>query len=357
VSRSTAAFGSVATARDRLGGLKEREEHRMINAAIVGLGWWGRTIARDLTQSAVIRPVLGIDPLEGGRQVASEFGLKTSARFEDALDDDGIDAVILCSPHRFHADQIVAASKAGKHVFCEKPLCTTGADVERAVAAAREAGVQLGIGHERRFEPSVIDLRKRFEAGEFGTALQIEANFSQDKFLALPPDNWRLSPTESPVGPLSATGIHLVDLSIAIFGQPKEVWARLSTRGSSFANGDTLAITIAFENGATALLSAILATPFVGRLAVYGSKGWMEIRDRTHPEKPTGWDVTTVHRGEEPTTTFAPPHPAVRDNLESFARAVAGEAPYPVSYEEMIANVRTFEAIQRSVVSGRIEPI
>ncbi|MFC4174006.1 Gfo/Idh/MocA family protein [Microvirga sp. GCM10011540] len=329
----------------------------MINAAIVGLGWWGRTIARDLRQSDLIRPVLGIDPLEGGRQVASEFGLRTSARFEDALEDPSVDAVILCSPHRFHADQIVAAAKAGKHIFCEKPLSTTGAEVERAIAAVKAAGVQLGIGHERRFEPSVIDLRKRFEEGEFGTALLMEANFSQDKFLALPPDNWRLSPTESPVGPLSATGIHLVDLSIAVFGRPKEVWARLATRGSSFANGDTLAITIGFENGATALLSAILATPFVGRFAVYGSKGWMEIRDRTHPENPTGWDVTTIHRGEEPVTVFAPPHPAVRDNLESFAQAVMGKAPYPVRLEEMEANVRTFEAITRSAASGRVEPV
>jgi predicted dehydrogenase len=329
----------------------------MINAAIVGLGWWGRTIARDLSQSSLIRPVLGIDPLESGQAVATQLGMKTSSRFEDALEDPDVQAVILCSPHRFHADQIVAAAKAGKHVFCEKPLCTTGADVERAVAAVRDAGVHLGIGHERRFEPSVIDLRKRFAAGEFGTALQIEANFSQDKFLALPPDNWRLSPTESPVGPLSATGIHLVDLSIAFFGPPKEVWARLSTRGSSFANGDTLAITLAFENGATALLSAILATPFVGRLAVYGSQGWVEIRDRTHPENPTGWDVTTVRRGEEPLTQFAPPHPAVRDNLESFARAVSGESPYPVTLEEMVANVRTFEAITRSATSGRIEAV
>ncbi|GEO14321.1 Gfo/Idh/MocA family protein [Microvirga aerophila] len=329
----------------------------MINAAIVGLGWWGRTIARDLSQSSLIRPVLGIDPLESGQTVATQLGMRTSSRFEDALEDPDVEAVILCSPHRFHADQIVAAAKAGKHVFCEKPLCTTGAEVERAVTAVKDAGVHLGIGHERRFEPSVIDVRKRFAAGEFGTALQIEANFSQDKFLALPPDNWRLSPTESPVGPLSATGIHLVDLSIAFFGRPKEVWARLSTRGSSFANGDTLAITLAFENGATALLSAILATPFVGRLAVYGSQGWVEIRDRTHPENPTGWDVTVVRRGEEPVTQFAPPHPAVRDNLESFARAVSGESPYPVTLDEMVANVRTFEAITRSATTGRIEAV
>jgi predicted dehydrogenase len=329
----------------------------MIKAAIVGLGWWGRTIARDLATSDVIRPVLGIDPEEAGRKAAAEKGLETSARFEDALERKDVDAVILCSPHKYHSQQIVAAAKAGKHVFCEKPLCTTGAEVDVAVAAVRAAGVKLGIGHERRFEPAVIDMRKRFAAGEFGNPLLLEGNFSQDKFLALPPDNWRLSPVEAPVGPLSATGIHLVDLSISMFGRPTEVWARLATRGTNFGNGDTLSITLGFENGATAMLTAILATPFIGRLAAYGSTGWMEIRDRTHPEIPTGWDVTTVHRGENPTTVFNPPHPAVRDNLEAFARAVAGGADYPVTLDEMTYNVRTFEAITRSAASGRIEKI
>lgn len=329
----------------------------MIRAALIGLGWWGRTIARDLAQSTLIRPVLGIDPDQSGRDAAQAAGLDVSAHFEDALTRADIDAVILCSPHKFHAAQIIAAAQAGKHVFCEKPLCTRQEEVEAALQAVKAAGVQIGIGHERRFEPAVIEMRQRFSQGEFGTMLMLEANFSQDKFFALPPDNWRLSAQEAPVGPLSATGIHLVDLSIALFGKPKEVWARLATRGSSFANGDTLSVTLGFESGATAQISAILATPFYGRLALFGSQGSMEIRDRTHPEKPTGWDVTTVQRGQEPLTRFYPPHPAVRDNLEAFAQAVMGQAPYPVDMDEMLSNVLAFEAITRSAASGQIEQI
>jgi predicted dehydrogenase len=95
----------------------------------------------------------------------------------------------------------------------------------------------------------------------------------------------------------------------------------------------------------------------MGRLALMGSKGWMEIRDRTHPQNSTGWDVTSVHRDEIPTTAFHAPHPAVRDNLEAFGRAALGLAPYPVTLDEMLANVRSFEAIQRSVKSGTIEAI
>jgi predicted dehydrogenase len=242
-------------------------------------------------------------------------------------------------------------------VFREKPLTTTGAEARAALAAVRAAGVQLGIGHERRFEPAVQRLREMCASGELGTPLVFEGNFSQDKFLDLPPDNWRLSDTAAPVGPLSATGIHLVDLAIAIFGRPTEVWARLGTHATTFANGDTLTITLGFEKGQTALITAILTTPFAGRVTLLGSKGWVEIRDRNHPEEPRGWDVTTVHRGTEPETTFHPPHPSVRENIEAFARAASGEQPYPVSYDEMLSNVDTFEAITRSALSGVVEPV
>jgi predicted dehydrogenase len=329
----------------------------MIKAAIIGLGWWGQTILKTLTNSAIIAPVLGVDPSQQARSAASALGIETASRFEDALADANIDAVILCTPQQYHAEQIVAAAQSGRHVFCEKPLCTTSADAEAAIAAVSKAGVQLGIGHERRFEPAIIEMRKRFGSGEFGHPLLLEGNFSQDKFLNLPRDNWRLSNAANPVGPLSATGIHMVDLSIALLGRPVSIWARLARLGSDFENGDTLSMTIGFESGATAMLGAVLATPFMGRLALLGSKGWMDIRDRSHPENSTGWDVTSVHRDEAPVTAFYPPHPAVRDNLEAFARAALGQAPYPVAPEEMLANVRSFEAIQRSVKSGAIETI
>jgi predicted dehydrogenase len=329
----------------------------MMNAAVIGLGWWGQTIVRTLLGSPVIRPVLGVDPLESARSAVAALGVETAPRFEDALARRGVDAVVLCTPQELHAGQIVTAAREGRHVFCEKPLCTTGAEAEAALAAVREAGVQLGIGHERRFEPAVIEMRQRFASGEFGNPLLLEGNFSQDLFLKLPADNWRLSKAVNPAGPLSATGIHMVDLSIAFLGRPTSVWARLSQLGSNFENGDTMSITIGFESGATATLGAVLATPFMGRLALLGSKGWMEIRDRSHPQNSTGWDVISVRRDEQPASTFYPPHPAVRDNLEAFARAALGQAPYPVTPNEMLMNVRSFEAIQRSVISGGIERI
>ncbi|GAA3774389.1 hypothetical protein GCM10022225_72650 [Plantactinospora mayteni] len=329
----------------------------MTNAAVVGLGWWGQKIVADLADSEHLRVVLGVDVAESARARVAGRGIRVAATLADALTDAAVEAVILCTPHRLHAEQIIAAARAGRHVFCEKPLTTNGREARAAIAAVREAGVQLGIGHERRFEPAVARLREMCRNGELGTPLVFEGNFSQDKFLDLPADNWRLSATDAPVGPLSATGIHLVDLAIAIFGRPVEVWARLGTHATTFENGDTLTITMGFEAGRTALITAVLTTPFAGRVTVLGSTAWVEIRDRNHPELPRGWDVTTVRRGEEPGTVFFPPHPSVRENIEAFARSAAGEAAYPVSYEEMLANVDAFEAITRSAQTGLVEPV
>ena len=321
------------------------------------MGWWGQKTVRDLEGSNHVRVVLGVDPSESSRAELGDLQIRTADDFATALADPGIDAVILCTPHKFHAEQIIQAAAAGKHVFCEKPFTPTGEEAEAAIAAVIKAGVQLGIGHERRFEPAVKALREACRSGRLGTPLVFEGNFSQDKFLDLPPDNWRLSATEAPVGPLSATGIHLVDLAISFFGKPVEVWSRLSTLATPFANGDTLTITIGFERGQTALITAILTTPFVGRVILLGSEGWMEIRDRSHPELPEGWDVSTQIRGEQPREDFYPPHPSVRDNIEEFARAAQGELAYSVPLEEILDNAKTFEAIIQSALSGKIESV
>lgn len=340
-----------------IGGGAGPETGRVINVAVVGLGWWGTKVVRDLADSEFVRVVLGADIDPGAREAVLPWVDDVADGFDAVIADDRVDAVILCTPHKFHTDQISAAAARGKHVFCEKPLSVSGDDAKRAVEAISAAGLQLGIGHERRFEPAINELRQAIANGALGTPLVFEGNFSQDKFLDLAPDNWRLSAVEAPVGPLSATGIHLVDLAISIFGRPTQVWARLSTQATTFANGDTLTVTLAFEKGQTALITAILTTPFVGRVTVLGSQGWMEIRDRTHPENPQGWDVTRQGRGGAPETRFFPPHPSVRDNIETFAKAVEGTCVYPVPLDEMVSNALTFEAITRSALSGTVEDV
>jgi predicted dehydrogenase len=328
-----------------------------LGIAVIGLGWWGRVIVPLARTSPKLRVVAVADPHAAAEAFAAEQDLPLVKSYEEVLRNREVQGVVLCTPHTQHTDQIVAAAKAKKHVFCEKPLSLSRADVLRAVAACNENRVALAVGHEKRFESPIQELMRMVKAGVLGTPLQIEANFVQDKFLSLPPDNWRLSSKEAPAGPMTATGIHLLDLSIGVTGPAERVFASVRTLGSGLKNGDTLGILINFRSGANALLSAILATPFDGRFAVYGSKGWAEVRDKAHPESPRGWTLTTHLRGEEKETRDYPPAKAVLANLEAFAGAAMGEAPYPVPQHEMIANVSALEAIFRSAASGNVERV
>jgi predicted dehydrogenase len=285
-------------------------------------------------------------------EFAREHGVEIISDYAAVLRDPNVQAVALCTPHTLHTEQIIAAAEAGKHVFCEKPLSLTRADVLRAMAAVNANNVVLAVGHERRFEPPILDLMRTIKSGELGTPLQVEANFSQDKFLGLAADNWRLDSTEAPAGPMTATGIHILDLSVGVFGAADFVLCSVKQLGSQLVNGDTLAALVSFKRGGHALLTAILATPFDGRFAVYCSKGWIEVRDKAHPGAPAGWTLTKCVTGDHRSSVEYAPTSSVLANLEAFADAVEGRAPYPVTQDEMVANISALEAIIESARTG-----
>src|SRR3954464_3503217 len=260
--------------------------------AVIGLGWWGRVIVPLAKSSTKLRVVAVADPDPAGAEFARQQSVPLGTSYEDILGNPGVQGVVLCTPHTLHTDQIVRAANAKKHVFCEKPLAMSRADVLKSVGACNANGVKLAVGHEKRFEPPIQEAMRLVQSGELGTPLQIEANFVQDKFLSLAADNWRLSAKEAPAGPMTATGIPLLDLSIGVMGPVERVFASVRQLASQLTNGDTLAILLCHERGSHSLLNACLATPFDGRFAVYGSKGWAEVRDKTHPEAPEGWVLT-----------------------------------------------------------------
>jgi len=270
-----------------------------LGVAEVGLGWWGRVVAPLLKTSTKFKVVLGVDPRAEAAEFTAKQGIGYEPKFEKALKHPDVQAVVLCTPHSLHNEQIVRAAGAKKHVFCEKPLAMSRAEVLKAVKACNDNKVALAVGHEKRFEPPIQEIMRAARAGELGSLLQIEANFSQNKFLLLPDDNWRLSEKEAPAGPMTATGIHLLDLAIGLLGPAEEVFASVRQLGSQLANGDTLAVLVSHKSGSHSLISAMLATPFDGRFAIYGSLGWMEVRDRAHPEAPKGWTLTRSSRTSE----------------------------------------------------------
>lgn len=325
----------------------------MLNISIAGFGWWGRHIASRLTGHADIRVTSVAETNTALHDDIRALGLRPLDSFEAALSEPDTEAVILTTPHMFHEEQVVQAAAAGKHVFCEKPLGLTAASARRSVEACREAGVVLGIGHERRFEPAMRRLKAMIDEGALGTVMHAEAAFSHDKLTGLPTGGWRTSKELSPGAGMTGMGIHLTDLLLWMFGPVESVQAQTRDRVLGWPTGDMVVAQLGFDAGMTAHFNAILATPHFMRFQVFGSDGWVEVRNASHPDTPGGVTDWLHHpKGGAPVHETLEWTDAVVANLETFAAAVEGRAPYPWSDAELIGNIAVYEAIVASADSG-----
>jgi predicted dehydrogenase len=325
----------------------------MIRAGVVGLGWWGRHIVKSMRDSGLLSIVKVVDQNPAQAEFAREQGLPFGTALTELASDPNLDAVILCTPHSLHTEQVLQAAGAGKHVFCEKPLALTQADAARSLAACRAAGVVLGVGHERRFEPAYREVKRLVRAGALGTIMHAEANFSHDKLANLPESDWRMSAKDAPAGAMTAMGIHLTDSFIDLLGPVTEVYASTTSRVAYPKTGDVISAHLRFAGGATAYLNAILVTPTYIGLTVFGSEAWVEVRNHTHPDTP-GPTTLTLQRsdGSREVRDYDWVN-TVRANLEAFARAIEGGEAYPFTDEQKLGNVATLDAICRSAATGQ----
>jgi predicted dehydrogenase len=331
----------------------------MINAAIIGLGWWGRHLVESVQGSSErIRFVRAADLApEPAQKFAGRHRLRLSADCADALADPHVEAIVLTTPHAGHAEQAIRAAEAGKHVFVEKPLALSAGDATRVVAACEKAGVVLGVGHERRFEPALIEIKKMIAAGELGVIMHAEANFSHDSLANLDEGNWRLAPEHAPAAGMTAMGVHLTDSLIDMLGPVDRLYAETAKQAMAAPGGDVVSVLLKFRGGATGFVTSILKTPFFMRLHVFGSDAWVEARDRVRPEAEGLVDFTVCRAGGDPETRQIQAIDAARANLEAFAMAASGDAPYPIPTGDMIHNVAVLEAICTSAESGQPAPV
>jgi predicted dehydrogenase len=330
------------------------QEKLMIKAAIIGLGWWGSHIVNTLQgKSDKITFVRGVDVTpDAVSSFAQSNGIEVTSDFVDVVSDPDLNAIVIATPHSLHEEQIVAAAEAGKHVFCEKPLALTLASAERSVAACNEAGVVLGIGHERRFEPAMQEIARLVESSELGDIMHVEANFSHDKLANLNASNWRVSSIESPAAAMTATGIHITDAYVNMFGPVKQLFAMTAKRNPANANGDILNFNLRFKSGATGSFNSVLETPLYLRYAVFGSKAWVEARDYSHPSEPGTTDLfISKSEGDIEKKTYKSVD-TVRLNFEAWADAIYGIADYPFSSAQKLENIAVFEAICQSAQTG-----
>ena len=196
----------------------------MIRIGVIGLGWWGKQIVTCLAESPRFRVVAGCDidtRMAGPFAAAHKFDLVDD--YKTLLKRSDVDAVAVVTPHLLHEEMAIAAFNAGKQVFCEKPLALNDGKRRADSSACAKAGGVLGIGHERRYEPAMEEMRRLFESDALGRVLHMDANVSHNNFRKMDPSNWRRDPKHAPAGAWTALGIHLGDLFVSFAGRPVRV--------------------------------------------------------------------------------------------------------------------------------------
>ena len=312
----------------------------MINAAIVGLGWWGKTLVESAANSDAIRFVAGATRTVTPEveAFAKKYGFRLLANYDAVLADRDIDAVVLATPHSMHGAQ---------------------------VAAARKAGVTLALGYNRRLHPEMIKLRDMIRAGELGTILHVEATMTFPNVLFINPSHWRADKSETPCGGLMPMGVHAIDGMIDLCGPIDHVFAQSFRRAATIDADDTTSILLRMKEGMSGYLGTMTTTGPGFSFQVFGSKGWLRLEGVTHVAGASSDERRTRLFGTckfqpvkgEAKTWQAATMDISRAALEAFAAAAAGGPPFPIPYDQMIHGVAVTEAIVRSAGSGKVEKV
>jgi len=250
---------------------------------------------------------------------------------------------VLATPHSLHADQIVRVAAAGKPVFCEKPLSLRRADAERAVAAVQKAGVPIGVGQNKRFWPSMVELRRVVASGVLGRVMHIEGHYSNENS-GLHFSAWRDSPGESPGGGMTGTGIHLLDAFVGLGGAVSEVRAQVASFRPGHDPRDAASVMFRFASGLSGYFGLVRASPFYWRVHVFGDEGSAEAVGET--------EVIVRTRGGKVERREFSKVDSILAEFDAFADAVAGRNPYPITPAEMVNTIAAFEAIIQSMQTG-----
>lgn len=331
----------------------------MIRAAIIGLGRWGQNLVNSVHgKSDAIRFVAGaLRDVAKARDFARENGFPLHDSYEKALADPNVDAVVLATPHTRHAEQIVAAARAGKHVFTEKPLALTAKSAVTALRACAKAGVTLAVGYNWRFQPALQEIRRMLEDGRLGKLLHLEGNFCGPSAYRFPAGHWRQAREEGPAGGMTGRGVHVVDAFLYLAGRIDSVHAQSARRVLRHGLDDTTSMLIRFRSGASGYLGTVIATAETWRMQVFGSKGWVEVSDVEHL---TTWqmkacftDAQNLWANQKPQVLAFPPVSTERAELEHFARAAEARRPLAIAGGDEEHGVAVFEAILKSAKSGR----
>jgi predicted dehydrogenase len=275
-------------------------------------------------------------------------------------------------PNAVHAEPTIAAARAGKHVFCEKPLGLDAAEAHTMWRAAEAAGVVHQCGFNYRFVPAVRLARQLIESGAIGRVVHFRARYLQSWGWDASSDNWRFSREHAGAGALGDLGSHIIDLSRYLVGELATVSAEVKTYVEGHEVDDAFVAAVEFENGAIGTLEASrLARGRVNSNAweISGSEGSLafdvERLNELQVSDGPGFRRVLVTEPEHPFMEFWWPPGHVIGWGDTFTHefhhlvsAIAGAgtvAPHGATFEDGYRCAEVCDAILRAAANGRRE--
>ena len=286
-----------------------------VGLAIVGsAGVIGRTHVSDLQNMESAR-LVGVHDVntEGARTQAQEHGVRFYQTLEDVLVDPDVDAITIGTPHPLHPTIAMAAFQAGKHVLTEKPIASTLTQADEMVAAARKAGVTLGVVFQHRFRPEVSRMRELIEAGALGRlyrTILVQAAFRSQAYYETAA--WRGTWGLEGGGVLLNQSVHFIDLLQWLGGMPRVVHGMASTLAHDIEVEDAASALLEYEDGGHGMVHCdTVQFPSQEQLELWGELGGLVLKN----------DQLTHHKLEESIPEFS------ERATQAFQRPVAQEEP------------------------------
>jgi predicted dehydrogenase len=321
-----------------------------IKLGVAGLGYWGPNLARNFAAIAGCELTWLCDASEEarGRMQAAFPTARATANLDDLLGDPELDAVALATPVPTHAELAMKVAQAGKHCFVEKPLATTAADAELAVAAAGKADRILMVGHLLEYHPAVDSLKQLVDAGELGSLYYLYGN------------RLNLGKLRADENALWSLGAHDVSVMLHLIGEEPE---ECSAHGESYVREgvqDVVFCYLRFPSGIVAHLHLSWLDPHKERrLTVVGAKrmatfddmqieGKLTVYDKGFDEDARSWGEYITRSGESFSPRIANVEP-LRVECEHFIDCIRTGATPRSDGHNGLRVVRVLEQLQRSL--------
>ena len=326
-----------------------------VRTAVIGLGWFGEKHCEALSGISHVELYALCDCAESRlKEVAKTFGVKkTYTDYNKLLADPNVDMVNVVTMWDQHVAPTVAALKAGKHVFLEKPMASSVADCEAIVKATKETSKFFTVGHICRFNPRYAAAKAAIAEGKIGKIVSMYARRNIPAFVG--------ASVLPKIGPIIGDGVHDTDLMLWYSGAKIVSAYAQSVNVRKFKNPDLGWTMYRFDSGAIGVLEDTWFLPDTTafqideRMEIIGTEGSIHIHE-THPNlsivDKTGW--------HSPDTTYWPllhgvRAGALREELSYFSTCVLdGRKPTVITAEESAAAVRACLAAEKSAATNKL---